>query len=338
MKQPRTVAFISMQDGSAQTEQSDYVVGVDVGGSSLRLGLSDRSGRIVGKWVASTVGIKDAAVIVKMIEEGVDVLLLERGSSRSSLRAIAAGAPGITDSKQGIVIVTSYLMGWRDVPFRSMLEETFGVPAAVDNDVNLAALGESRAGAAREVSSFVFVAVGTGIGAGIILNGELFHGIGWTAGEIGYMLVPGTSAEPVDGGRPGAIEEIAGGEGIKSQWKSRWDESKTTLPQDAMATEIFQDAAGGNPLAQEVLNLAARTIAYAIYNTWLVLNCELFVLGGSIGLDPVFAEAVIQVLSKQSVRMRVQTVMSELGTDAQLVGAIHLALETAKTQDAVAAI
>ena len=113
------------------------------------------------------------------------------------------------------MLATSYLMGWRDVPLRALLEASLGVPAAVENDVNMAALAESQIGAARGIRDFVFLAIGTGIGAGIVLNGRLFHGMNWSAGEIGYMFVPGTSVKPVESGEPGALESVVGGEGSR---------------------------------------------------------------------------------------------------------------------------
>jgi len=164
------------------------------------------------------------------------------------------------------VIATSYLMGWRDVPLRALLEAKFGIPAAVENDVNMAAIAESQIGAGQGIRDFVFLAVGTGIGAGIVLNGRLFHGMNWSAGEIGYMLVPGTSVTPMESGKPGALESIVGGEGIKAQWQSLWCEDLTQLPRDLVATQIFDHALAGDSLAQTVLHKSAQTLAYAIYN------------------------------------------------------------------------
>ena len=147
------------------------VVGVDIGGSNLRLALADLSGNIVGRWSRSTVDIREPRKIVQLICEGTDALLHEKSCSRRDLMAIAAGAPGITDTKSGVVLATSYLMGWRDVPLRDLLEAELGVPAFVDNDVNMAVFGEYSAGSARGVDDFVFLAIGTGVGAGIMLNG-----------------------------------------------------------------------------------------------------------------------------------------------------------------------
>ena len=269
-------------------------------------------------------------MVLHLIREGVDFLLRKASLPQESLSAISAGAPGITDADKGVVIATSYLMGWRDVPLRQMLEAEFGVPASVDNDVNLAAIGEQRAGLAQGASDFVFLAIGTGIGAGIVLNSKVHRGSIWTAGEIGYMLVPGTSDAPVERGKPGALESIVGGEGIKAQWQCRWNEDVTTLSKDATATEIFDHALESNPLAQEVLQLVARTLAYAIYNTSLILNSPLFVLGGSVGIHPALGDATRFVLEERGTRVQPKLICSALGADAQLIGAIFMALQTAK--------
>ena len=313
-------------------KETGCVVGADIGGTNLRLALADMTGEVLAKWKVSTAGIRDPEVVVRLIHEGVEAMLQQTGLSRGTLRAVAAGAPGVTDVDDGIVIATSYLMGWRDVPFRALLEAKLGVPAAVENDVNTAALAESKIGAGRGVRDFVFLAVGTGIGAGVVLNGRLFHGMGWSAGEIGYMLVPGTTTEPVETGEPGALERIVGGEGIKAQWQSQWSEQLTKLPKDLVATQIFDHALAGDALAQKVLHQSAQTLAFAIYNIAVVFNCPLFVLGGSVGLHPAFWELTQKILAARDRRVQPELVRSTLGPDAQLNGAIYLALETASSR------
>jgi glucokinase len=313
----------------SQEAAGQFVIGADIGGTNLRLALADGAGAIVGRWSASTASARDARMVVDLMREGVDTLLREASLPGDSLCAMAAGAPGITNAESGVVIATSYLMGWRDVPLREMLESEFGVPASVDNDVNLAAIGEHNSGVAQGVSDFVFLAIGTGIGAGIVLNGQVHHGSVWTAGEIGYMLVPGADEAPVERGKPGALEGIVGGEGIKVRWQRRWREHLTSLPKDASATQIFDCAQKPHSLAQEVLQLTARTLAYAIYNTSLILNSPLFVLGGSVGIHPALGDATRKVLDERRARVQPKLIHSALGADAQLTGAIFLALETA---------
>jgi glucokinase len=336
MAQERTTGSISSlteMNGSAVR----YVVGADIGGTSLRLALADGEGSVLGRWSASTADTTDAATVVRRIREGVDALLKDASLPADALSAIAAGAPGVTDTDQGVVIATSYLMGWRDVPLRAMLEDEFGVPAAIDNDVNVAAIGEQRAGVAQGAKDFVFLAVGTGLGAGIVLNGELHRGSVWMAGEIGYMLVPGTSESPAGRGEPGALEAIVGGEGIKSQWKLRWSGDRTALARDASPTQIFDAAALGDPLAAEVLQLVGRTLAYAIFNISLILNSRLFILGGSIGVHPALGDVTRAMLHERRGQVQPVVVASGLGRDAQLTGAIFLALQTAATKEALAA-
>ncbi len=309
-----------------------YVVGVDIGGTNLRLALADMYGNVVAKWAVSTAGIRDPAVVVGLIHQGVEELLQQSLLSRELLRAVAAGAPGVTNVDDGVVIATSYLMGWRDIPLRALLEAKLGVPAAVENDVNTAAIAESQIGAGKGVRDFVFVAVGTGIGAGIVLNGRLFHGMNWSAGEIGYMLVPGTSVSPVQTGQPGALESVVGGEGIKAQWQSLWAEDRTQLAKDLVATQIFDHALAGEPLAMAVLEKSAQTLAYAIYDLAVVLNCPLFVLGGSVGMHPALWKWTQDLLVNRDTRVQPKLVRSTLGPDAQVNGAIHLALETARSR------
>ncbi len=309
--------------------EAGYVVGADIGGTSLRLALAGMNGKVLAKWNVSTAGIRDPHVVVRLIEEGVDELLQQNLLSRSLLRGAAAGAPGVTNVDEGVVIATSYLMGWHNVPLRALLEARLGVPAAVENDVNTAAIAESQIGAGQGIRDFVFLAVGTGIGAGIVLNGRLFHGMNWSAGEIGYLLVPGTSVKPVERGEPGALESIVGGEGIRAQWESLWREDLTPLPKNLVATQIFDQALAGDSLAQMVLNNSAQTLAYAIYDLAVVLNCPLFVLGGSVGMHPALWKTTEEILAQRDKRVQPKLVRSTLGPDAQVNGAICLAIEAA---------
>jgi len=325
---PGTPTTIDPQSPASLNE--DCFAAVDIGGTNLRVAISNSTGGIIEKWSSSTKGIRDPAVVVNLIGQEVSALMGRNGISRAALRAISAGAPGVTNVDQGTVIATSYLMGWRDVPLRELLETAMGVPAFVDNDVNMAAFGESRAGAAQGFRNFVFLGIGTGLGAGIILNDQLLYGNDWTAGEIGYMLVPGTSVSPVERGNPGALEAIVGGEGIQAHWQALWSQGSSTLQRDATATEIFDYALQNNPLARAVLGLSSRTLAYAIYNMSLILNCPLFVLGGSVGLHPALGDHVRATLKELSVRVQPRVVASSLGSEAQLTGAVFRALELAK--------
>jgi glucokinase len=335
MTQPQTRSIIDAKLGTLAIEDAGYVAGIDIGGTNLRLALADMTGTVLAKWSSSTAGVTGANAVMALIVEGVERLLRQVSAPRGALKAIAAGAPGITDVDSGIVIATSYLMGWRDVPLRAMLEDAFNAPAAVDNDVNLAAIGENWVGAAKGVRDFVFLAIGTGIGSGIVLNGCPFRGTGWAAGEIGYMLVPGAPDVPWNEGEPGVLESLIGGEGIKAQWQSLGRADNKALPMDLTATEIFDRALAGDPLAQTILQQSARMLSHAIYNMNLVLNCRLFILGGGVGMHPGLCGATQKMLKQRKMRMLPLLSISTLGSDAQLMGALRLALDTAGSRPAL---
>jgi glucokinase len=309
------------------TGELGYVAGVDVGGTNLRLALADLSGTILTRWSSSAVGLRGPDAVIKRICSGVTSMLQEVSIPRETLRSIAIGVPGVTDVENGIVLATSYLMGWRDVPLRALMESDLNIPVVVDNDVNMAAIGEQWAGSAKNVGDFVFLAIGTGIGAGIVLNGNLHRGSSWTAGEIGYMLLPGAAKMPTTSDEPGALENMIGGEGIKAQW----NKLRSAEEMEFNATEIFDLALDGNPRAQKLLLQSATMLAQAIYNMTLILNCRLFVLGGTVGLHPALCDAAQKVLDQWMVPGNPRLVRSTLGTDAQLLGTLRSALDSART-------
>lgn len=331
-----TNSILNIQKSTTAENRSGYVVGIDVGGTNLRMALADMKGTPFVNWSTSTVGLRGPDAIIALIVDGVKSLLAKADATPEALKSIAVGLPGVTNTEDGIVIATSYLMGWRNVPLKALLQNEFHIPCAVDNDVNLAAIGESWAGAAKGSKDFVFLAIGTGIGAGIFLNGRPYRGSCWAAGEIGYMLLPGTIGGPAQSNEPGSLESMIGGEGIREQWHKIWSVDKTSLPEELNATELFDHALRGEPLAQTILRTSATMLAYAIYNISLVLNCSLFVLGGGVGLHPALCDEVQSIADKWNVRGRPHIVRSALGTEAQLLGAIRTALEAADNCAAVA--
>jgi len=302
-----------------------HLLGVDIGGTNLRVALANANGEIAGRVSATTTNVRDAESVVRKIGECAHQLLRETNLPLNRIAAIGAGAPGLTNAETGVVIATSYLMGWRDVPLKAMLEHELGIPAYVENDVNLAALGESCFGVGRDCQELVFLAIGTGVGAGIILKNELFQGTAWAAGEIGDMLVPGVSEEPAALGTPGPLEGVVGGEGLRAQWRLHWSMEKTPLSRELAATQIFDAATDGDALANVLLDRAARALAYAISDIALILNTPLFVLGGSVGLHAALRERTQSVVDMYARRQRPKLVLSALGGDAQLMGAIRLA-------------
>jgi glucokinase len=308
-----------------------HVIGIDIGATNMRVALANTKGTVLAKWSTSTKRTSSPKMVIQQIRAGVNHLLRQASVPRSSLLAVAAGAPGITDGEAGVVFVTSFLKGWKNVPFARLLESALHVPAAVENDVRLAAIGEHWMGSACGNGDFVFLALGTGIAAGIFVNGQLLRGKNYAAGEVGYMVVPGTSEAPVKHGMPGSLESVIGGAGIGTQWLRTCNAPQNSPPQDLTATEIFTHAASGDRFAKSVLDHSARILAYAVYNISVVLNTSLFVLGGGIGMSAPLLHATRKILKQYDEPALPTLITSRLGQDAQLMGAIRLALDKAES-------
>ncbi len=304
-----------------------YVAGVDLGGSNIRLAISDLDGKILARWTVSTRGNRTPKKIVDLIHSGLRHLLQQTGISEKKLLAVGLGAPGITDVRAGIVISAPHLQDWQSVPLRDLLERKLKIPAVVENDVNTAALGESWAGSAKGVSNFVFLAIGTGIGAGIYIGDRLYHGSEWAAGEVGYFLVPGAPVSPLAIDKPGALESVIGGHGIERAWRHMCRNGSRDGRGNAQlkATEVFELAEQGDMRARQLLQTTAQVLANAVSNISVMLNTSLIVLGGAIGSSEPLLRATRKLLDRNELA-RPRLAISLLREDAQLYGAVRLAL------------
>jgi glucokinase len=304
-----------------------FVVGTDIGGSTVRVAIADLNGKIRGRLKIDLSGTRSPKVITDLIADGVRDLSEQNGIPARKIFALAAGAPGITDTRSGRVLSAPNLTGWHDVPLRELLTEKTGIPSTVENDVNLAAVGEYWCGIARNVGDFVFLAVGTGIGAGIMMNGRLHHGTKWSAGELGYLMIPGIPHDYLAVDRLGALESAVGGRNIERSWREK--NTTTNGRRSLRASEILQLGDKGDRVARELLETSAEHLALAITNMNLVLDVSLVVLGGGVA-NETLRKATASYLSRNQFA-RPKLVLSDLGEDAQLLGAIRLALTAAET-------
>ncbi|HEY1949330.1 MAG TPA: ROK family transcriptional regulator [Bryobacteraceae bacterium] len=303
-----------------------YVIGIDIGGSNLRLALADLNGAIFGRWSSVLKADSSPKVVTELIAAGIAHVTQQQKVSAKNILQIAAGAPGITDAVAGRVISAPNLRYWQDVPLRDLLQDKTRIATTVENDVNLGALGEGWCGAARNVANFIFLAIGTGVGAGIVLNGALHHGANWSAGEVGYLLLPGLAADPPSTDHPGALESAIGGRGIEQNWLEQ------VGPGDSLrATGIFDLAAAGDSRARGLLHATADKLAMAITNLSLVLDLSLVVLSGGVGEHRTLLQATQRRLERNQFA-RPQMVASSMGGEAQLFGAVWLALQAAEEQ------
>ena len=304
-----------------------YVVGIDIGSRIMRFVLGDLRGRVAYRCEQRTPTASREAIL-EAILGGVDRLFVEGGFAPGKLFAIGVGAPGMTDVVQGRVIRAVNLKDWVDVPLRDTLQDVFKVPAMVDNDVNMAALGERWAGCAASQSTFVFVALGAGVGAGIIIDGRLHRGSRWYAGEISHMHLDYRRWK-VDYGEQGFLESVAGADAIARHGLRLRRRGAPPVLSGDHAAAVFEAARAGDPRAQAVVQQIAVYLGTAVANIAAVLDPALIVFGGGIShvgeqlLQPV--REVVSSIVPNVPEIRV----SAAGDDAQVFGALYSALQLA---------
>lgn len=312
-----------------------YVAGVDIGGTRLRMVLADLNGSIVTQWATQfTERQRAPKAVCTLIHEGLKVMCEEASTSMRRVLHITVGAPGVTNVDSGVVLSAPNLRDWNDVPLRMMIERELGIPAMVENDTNLAAVGEHWRGSAAGVEDFIFIALGTGVGAGIFLRGRLHHGANWSAGEIGYTGVAGRPRPPLEVHEPGQMERSIGGLGVEAEWQRLLARERRANVSDLSklrATEIFDLAVDGDRLAGQVVNYTAQILADCIVDLALTLDPEVVILGGGVGSHLELCRITARLLAVNEFA-KPQVRSSSLGTQAQLHGAISLSLGATEAQ------
>ena len=252
------------------------MAGIDLGPTRTRLSVADLRGEpLAHRIVPTPAGIGPEALLSRLATS-VRALMKETEAPPERLLAVTCGAPGVVDYERGVVILAPNLVGWSNVAVRDILERALEAPVVVENDVNLAVLGEHWRGAARGHDTCVFLFVGTGIGAGVLIDGELHRGHHFMAGEIAVMCM-GPQYVDVDFGRRGCLETLAGLQGLAA----RWPRSAHGDPARWMA-ELFEAAGKGDQAAREAVDETARLIGIAVANVGAVVDPSLIVLGGAL--------------------------------------------------------
>lgn len=305
-----------------------YLAAADIGGTRVRMMLADLNGNAVANWSAKLgAANKDPQAVCRVVHDGLRAMCASQGADTSRVLHLTAGAPGVTDVERGIVLSAPNLTNWEQVALRDLVEQETGVPAAVENDTNLAAVGEHWRGAAKGVPDFVFIAMGTGVGSGIFLSGRLHHGASWSAGEIGYLGVPGIPREAPQMNETGQLERSIGGEGIEQRWEKQLSISGRTDAElrQLRGAQIFDRAAQNDVDAMAVLHSTATVLADAITTITMLLNPRLVILGGGVGSHEALRGETERLLDSQNFP-HPQIKISDLGTQAQLYGAISVSL------------
>ncbi len=243
---------------------TDVVWGLDIGGTKSALVIGDRAGQTYGRWQVSTAAYEGRWQAL------VDDLLAMPGPEAPRPRAIGISCGGPLDSGQGLILSPPNLPGWDRVPITAYLQEKLGVPAFLQNDANACALAEWRFGAGQGTDSMVFLTFGTGLGAGLILNGRLYAGASDMAGEVGHVRL--NEDGPVGYGKAGSFEGFCSGGGLRQLARQR-------LGRDWTARELVQRADSGDAGAIRVLTESARYLGRGLSLLIDLLNPERIVIG-----------------------------------------------------------
>ena len=301
-----------------------FVAGIDLGPTRTRLAVADLRGDRIAERIVSTPARKGPTALLNRIAADLRALMSDADTPAQRLLVVGAGAPGAVDTETGTVSFAPNLEGWSNVPMQQILERALEVPVVVENDVNLAVLGEHWQGAARGHQTCAFVFVGTGIGAGVLIDGELHRGHNSMAGEIAVMCM-GPQYVAVDYGTHGGLETLAGLQALAA----RWPRGARGDPAEWMG-RLFAAAEDGDAEAQQAVQETATFIGMAVANVAAVLDPSLIVLGGALIAqgEPIVAE--VRKVVKRIARAPVELAVSELGKDAPLCGCLLVAATEAR--------
>jgi glucokinase len=304
-----------------------YILGVQITSSSLRFLFSDLGGHALDRTELSLSQARTAPeAICKLIGEEIRHLLTQHKKARKQLLALVVAVPAITNVDEGTVVSISTLERWRSVPLRSLLSQVVDCLVIVENDTNLAAAGEHFKGAAHSEDNFVLIHIASNVSAGIVLNGRVYHGAQWSAGEIGYLRLPSIAGKPPSLHEFGDLEYILSPASITKDWQEHTRGATDSRAKTITATEIFDLALARDSRAKAILRRRAQIVGDILVNLSLILNPALVLFSGEIGSHPALLSAVQTYLDRCEFAVT-RIAPAALGSEAALWGAVALGLE-----------
>lgn len=313
-----------------------WIVGVDLGGTNIVVGLLPmEGGEVLGLHSLPTEPGRGAKFVVdricQMVERSIAEVLEAQGGTRDDVAGVGIGSPGPLDRATGTVINTPNL-GWRNFPLRDLISNALHLPATLDNDANCAGYGEWWLGAGRGTRSLVGLTLGTGIGGGIVLNGEIYHGCSDAAGEIGHMTIE-ANGRRCKCGNYGCLEQYASGpaiaqravEGIEAGAESLLTDLVHGRLEDITAATVYEATVQGDPYANEVMKDTAKFLGAGVASIINILNPQMVVIAGGVTragehlFEPLRAE--VRRRAFKSAQECCRIVSAELPGTAGVVGA-----------------
>ena len=317
---------------------SRKLIGIDLGGTTAKFAILTELGEIQQKWSIPTNIAEEGSLIVSDIIESIKHRLAMYDMTKEDFIGIGMGTPGTVDRENGTVI-GAYNLNWKTLqPVKEQIESALGIPFAIDNDANVAALGERWQGAGENSSDVTFITLGTGVGGGIIAEGHLLHGAVGAAGEIGHITVDPEGFECTCG-KKGCLETVASATGVVKLARTLSEEysgdSKLKFMiddgQDVSSKDVFELAESGDEFALIVVDKVSFYLGLACGNIGNMLNPTDIVIGGGVSAAGEFLRSRVQEYFNQftfpQVHESTRVKLAQLGNEAGVIGASSLALK-----------
>ncbi len=310
-------------------------IGIDVGGTNVKIALVDGEGKIIYSNSVPTYAQMGYEYTVNNIKQAIRDLMKETNTDAKEIEGIGFDFPGQVDYKTGVVKLAPNIPGWINVPIAQMIEEEFNIPTRIDNDVRCAALGELKFGAGKGCENFVCITVGTGIGSGLVINGQLVRGAANAAGEIGHIKLQ-MNGGPICGcGDTGCLEAFASGPSIVAMAQEYLKGGKSTKFREMAGADgeitpyiVAKAAEAGDPVAKRIFEIVGTYIGMGLVSVINLLNPEKVIIGGGVAaagdllLDPI--RKTIKERAMVVAGNSVEIVPAELGNSAGVIGASML--------------
>ncbi len=307
-----------------------YRIGVDVGGTNVKIALVDKDGSIVYSNTTPTRAEMGYEYTISNIKQAINELMKETKTDKNSIEGIGFGFPGQIDCTEGIVRLLPNIPGWVNVPVSKIMEKEFGIPTKVDNDVRCAALGELAFGAGKGCQNLICITVGTGIGSGLIINGKLVRGADNAAGEIGHIKLQMHNGPICGCGDSGCLEAFASGPSIVAMAQEYILGGKSTKYRELANPEITpyivaEAAKQGDKVALKIFERMGEYIGIGLASVVNLLNPEKIVIGGGVAdAGDILFTPLINTLKKRAMPIQaksVSVVPAQLGNAAGVIGA-----------------
>jgi len=324
------------------SKKAEYFVGVDLGGTKILSGVFKKSLECIETSKLSTKHERGVDRVIERIARNITTAVDEADLTFKDIAGVGIGAPGAVNFEAGTVIFAPNMEGWKDVPLKKALEKILDVPVFVENDGNIAVLGVHAAEFKSKPRSMIGIFVGTGIGGGLILNGELYSGFSHTAGEIGHMVLD-VNGPKCGCGNKGCFEALASRTAMFQQIKAGVKDGQKTILTDKLGDDLEGLRSGelrkalrsGDKFVDRIVEAAAEYIGIGVANLVNIFNPEVVVLGGGVmeALEDEMMSIIVETAQDYAMpgtMEGVEIVASKLGDKAGITGAAVLARKQSK--------